>query len=140
MKSFWEDRYKTICNNHYCSCKECTRVEKDERQRSEKTGAEIQLRDYNGLKSHGGSECKDKKQMGLVNMYAHKTLRKEREARWYKDFWETGWIEVVMEIGWGHWRSRFRKKKEEDVNTKKISLRVKEGNHSHRNRSTWAYV
>lgn len=43
--------------------------------------AEMQLRDYNGLKSRGGSENKDKKQMSLVNIYAHKTLKKEREAR-----------------------------------------------------------
>lgn len=62
------------------------------RETNQKKLAVIQLRDYSGLKSYGGSEDKDKETNGLINIFAYNIFQKETESRMTPRFLRN-WVE-----------------------------------------------
>lgn len=117
MKIFWKDTDKTQCLIIIIVV--LKNVPKWEKIKSRKTNqkklAVIQLRDYSGLESYGGSEDKDKETNGLINIFASISKRDE-----VKDDTQIskklGWKEVTCR-NTEHWISKFRKRKK-DVNIK----------------------
>lgn len=79
MKIFWKDTDKTQCLIIIIVV--LKNVPKWEKIKSRKTNqkklAVIQLRDYSGLESYGGSEDKDKETNGLINIFASISKRDE---------------------------------------------------------------
>lgn len=73
MKIFWKDTDKTQCLIIIIVI--LKNVPKWEKIKSRKTNQKrseesLQLRDYSGLESYGGSEDKDKETNGLINIFA----------------------------------------------------------------------